>query len=116
MVSLLQYYALSGYHHLVLVCLLVFRCWRVQWPKKDELCCFNDANEFYCIWLCRLFYAFAVWLLFCTFSRQSAYVLTASFGLWPWVLKFLGQDALKEVIENAELYQLQVPDRAMQCT
>ncbi|KAJ0081567.1 hypothetical protein Patl1_11524 [Pistacia atlantica] len=21
------------------------RCWRVQWPKKDEFCCFNDANE-----------------------------------------------------------------------
>ncbi|KAJ0081564.1 hypothetical protein Patl1_11529 [Pistacia atlantica] len=29
------------------------------------------------------------------------------------VLKFLGGDALKEVIEKAELYQLQVPDRAM---
>ncbi|XP_031263411.1 primase homolog protein-like isoform X2 [Pistacia vera] len=53
------------------------RCCRVQWPKKDEFCCFNDANE---------------------------------------VLKFLGGDALKEVIENPELYQLQVPDRAMQCT
>ncbi|KAJ0016463.1 hypothetical protein Pint_11356 [Pistacia integerrima] len=57
--------------------LSVFRCWRVQWPKKDELCCFNDANE---------------------------------------VLKFSGGDALKEVIENTELYQLQVPDQAMQCT
>ncbi|KAJ0018807.1 hypothetical protein Pint_11362 [Pistacia integerrima] len=90
MVSLLQYYALSDYHRHVLglatefclycppkvesiylelslhvVSLLVFRCWRVQWPKKDELCCFKDANE---------------------------------------VLKFLGGDALKEVIENAELY------------
>ncbi|KAL8113355.1 hypothetical protein AgCh_020614 [Apium graveolens] len=21
------------------------RCWLVQWPKKDELCCFKDANE-----------------------------------------------------------------------
>ncbi|KAJ0081571.1 hypothetical protein Patl1_11523 [Pistacia atlantica] len=31
------------------------------------------------------------------------------------VLKFLGADALKEVIENAELYQPQVPARAMQC-
>lgn len=113
---LLQYYTLSDDHHHVLgletefclycppkvvsiylefslhvVCLSVFRCWRVQWPKKDEFCCFNDANEvfdscfllsfpvflwkqaimqFYCIWLCPLFYAFAVWLLFCTFSHK----------------------------------------------
>ncbi|XP_044478834.1 primase homolog protein-like isoform X1 [Mangifera indica] len=52
------------------------RCWRVQWPKKDEFCCFKDANE---------------------------------------VLMFLGRDALKEVIDNAELYQLQVPEQAMQC-
>ncbi|KAK1375660.1 primase-like [Heracleum sosnowskyi] len=21
------------------------RCWLVQWPKKDELCCYKDANE-----------------------------------------------------------------------
>ncbi|KAJ0018132.1 hypothetical protein Pint_11342 [Pistacia integerrima] len=54
------------------------RCWHVQWPKKDELCCFNDANE---------------------------------------VLMFLGGGALKEVIKNVELYQLQVLDQAkMQCT
>ncbi|XP_031263462.1 twinkle homolog protein, chloroplastic/mitochondrial-like [Pistacia vera] len=54
------------------------RCWRVQWHKKDEFCCFNDANE---------------------------------------VLMFLGRGALKEVIENVELHQLQVPDQAkMQCT
>ncbi|KAK6263584.1 hypothetical protein QUC31_011696 [Theobroma cacao] len=42
------------------------RCWRVEWPKKDDFSCFKDANE---------------------------------------VLKCLGPEALKEVIENAKPYQ-----------
>lgn len=21
------------------------RCWLVRWPKKEEFCCFKDANE-----------------------------------------------------------------------
>ncbi|KAK4852087.1 hypothetical protein QYF36_021025 [Acer negundo] len=40
------------------------RCWRVRWPKKNEVDHFKDANE---------------------------------------VLMYLGADALKEVVENAEL-------------
>ncbi|WKA09348.1 hypothetical protein VitviT2T_027005 [Vitis vinifera] len=44
------------------------RCWRVKWPKKNEVDHFKDANE---------------------------------------VLMYLGPDALKEVIENAELYPIQ---------
>ncbi|XP_017232249.1 primase homolog protein isoform X2 [Daucus carota subsp. sativus] len=42
------------------------RCWLVQWPKKDESCCFKDANE---------------------------------------VLKNLGPSALRDIINNAVLYQ-----------
>ncbi|KAI9198728.1 hypothetical protein LWI28_021268 [Acer negundo] len=43
------------------------RCWRVRWPKKNEVDRFKDANE---------------------------------------VLMYLGADALKEVVENAELYPI----------
>ncbi|KAK3198238.1 hypothetical protein Dsin_021653 [Dipteronia sinensis] len=43
------------------------RCWRVRWPKKNEVDHFKDANE---------------------------------------VLMYLGADALKEVVENAELYPI----------
>ncbi|KAF3450216.1 hypothetical protein FNV43_RR06296 [Rhamnella rubrinervis] len=43
------------------------RCWRVRWPKKNDVDHFKDANE---------------------------------------VLMYLGPDALKEVIENAELYPI----------
>ncbi|KAF8412762.1 hypothetical protein HHK36_000732 [Tetracentron sinense] len=44
------------------------RCWRIRWPKKNEVDCFKDANE---------------------------------------VLMYLGPSALREVIENAELYPIQ---------
>ncbi|KAE8653324.1 twinkle homolog protein, chloroplastic/mitochondrial isoform X1 [Cucumis sativus] len=43
------------------------RCWRVKWPKKDEVDHFKDANE---------------------------------------VLMYLGPEALKEVVDNAELYPI----------
>lgn len=43
------------------------RCWRVRWPKKNDVDHFKDANE---------------------------------------VLMYLGPDALKEVVENAELYPI----------
>ncbi|KAK3188776.1 hypothetical protein Dsin_028337 [Dipteronia sinensis] len=43
------------------------RCWRVRWPKKNEVDHFKDANE---------------------------------------VLMYLGADALKEAVENAELYPI----------
>ncbi|KAL4011835.1 hypothetical protein IC575_028898 [Cucumis melo] len=43
------------------------RCWRVKWPKKNEVDHFKDANE---------------------------------------VLMYLGPEALKEVVDNAELYPI----------
>ncbi|CAJ1963040.1 unnamed protein product [Sphenostylis stenocarpa] len=63
------------------------KCWRVRWPKKGKLDNCKDANEV-------------------RYNLHAQVPLRLNLTTYSQVLMYLGPDALKEVIENAELYPI----------
>ncbi|OMO82630.1 hypothetical protein COLO4_22894 [Corchorus olitorius] len=81
------------------------RCWRVKWPKKNDTADFKDANELEAGIMAN--FMIYVHLENRKVGKEGDPLATlGSLRVLSKVLMYLGPNALKDVIDNAEIYPI----------